>query len=241
MKELGIDKELIQGVQKIVNRVAMNVIAPIVDRMSLPENLEFWKIYIEHNLKMMSASEYAKRVIELGYDFHGGNVNDDGQFATPNLGQFMPEIIEAFSDFIRSSLQEIPGLEEFFDAARVEGIIAEVRDHLSDDPPNMAAVLDMAAELDLPEGTLDGFMGAMRGFMERLLKRILEDIGYPREQIEQTVASMAYAMGALSDAEYMKAVGGAFGGGADQGALDAFLNTSYDFEGRFDYVGHDIF
>lgn len=219
----------------------MSVIAPIVERISLPEDLEFWKIYIAHNLQMMSASEFAKRVIELGYDFHGGNVSDDGQFATPDLGQYMPEIVEAFSDFIREGLREIPGLEEFFDAARVEGIIAEVRDHLSDDPPNMAAVLDMAAELDLPEATREGFMGAMRDFMGRLLKRILEDIGYPREQIEQTVASMAYSMGALSDAEYMKAVGGAFGGGADQGALDAFLNTSYDFEGRFDYVGHEIF
>jgi hypothetical protein len=38
---------------------------------------------------------------------------------------------------------------------------------------------------------------------------------------------MAYALGSLSDAEYMKAMGGAFGGG-DMGAVDEFLNSTYE-------------
>jgi hypothetical protein len=184
---------------------------------------------------MIPISEFAKKVIELGYDFHG--FGDEGHYDAPDLYVYMPEIIEAFSGYLRDFLPKIPGLEEFMNEERVAGIVAEVRDNLSEDPPNMAGVLDIAEQLNLAEEVQAEMMGAMKRYMDDLLKRILNDMGYPKDQIEQAAASMAYALGSLSDAEYMKAVGGAFGGQNDNGALDQFLNTSYEFEGRFDYVG----
>jgi hypothetical protein len=77
----------------------------------------------------------------------------------------MPEIIEAFTDFLRENLPKVPGMEEFFDAERVRGINKEVRDHLSDHPPNFAAVLAMAGEMNLDKEVQEGMMMAFKSYM----------------------------------------------------------------------------
>jgi hypothetical protein len=175
---------------------------------------------------MISHSEWQRRAVELGYNVHG---DESGEVRIPDLTHYMPEIAHAFEEYLRHTLPEIfaGGDPEFMNEERVEGIVAEVYDHLMDDPPNMAAVLDIAEQLNISDESRHMMMEDMKNYMNSMIIRILEDMGYPRGQIEQAAASMAYALGSLSDKDYMMAMGGAFGG-ADMGAMDEFLNNTYE-------------
>jgi hypothetical protein len=53
----------------------------------------------------------------------------------------MPDIIKAFTSYLRENLPKMYG--EDFDQEKLNAILDEVRDHLSEDPPNMAAITDM--------------------------------------------------------------------------------------------------
>lgn len=68
-------------------------------------------------------------------------------------------------------------------------------------------------------------------------------MGYPESQMEQAAASMAYALGSLSDADYLEAMGGAFGGHGSMDAVDEFLNTAYelpDVRGISQYIFDEV-
>jgi hypothetical protein len=169
-------------------------------------------------LKMISKSEYQREAIAMGYNVHGAN--ESGQVEVPDLTLYMPEIADEFTGYLRDFLPRIPGFDpEFMSEERVEGIIAEVKDHLLDTPPNMAGVMDIGKQLNLDEKVMDQMMDAMKDYFEHLIEKILEDMGYPYDQRHQAAASMAYALGTLSDREYMEAIGGAFGGQGDNQAL----------------------
>lgn len=85
------------------------------------------------------------------------------------------------------------------DEARLEGIVAEVKGHLLDNPPDMGAIFDMMQQLGLPEEVQKRFMDDMKNYFTRLIREILQSINYPASEIDQAVASMAYALGSLSD------------------------------------------
>jgi arginyl-tRNA synthetase len=99
-----------------------------------------------------------------------------------------------------------------FDEERVREIIREVRDHLSDDPPNMAGVMDLAEQLEISDENKEHMMDDLKEYMNRMIADILDSMGFPEWERDQAVASMAYALGTLNDREYMNAMGGAFGG-----------------------------
>lgn len=99
---------------------------------------------------------------------------------------------------------------------------------MSDDPPNMAGVMDMAQQLDISEENKKMMMRDMRDYINGLIADILDSMGYPEYLRDEAVAKMAYAFGSLSDEEYLEAMGGAFGGDSDLGAVEDFLNSTYE-------------
>jgi hypothetical protein len=131
------------------------------------------------------------------------------------------------------------GEENFMNEERLGGIVSEVRDHLLDSPPDFPAVLDMARELGLPEDKMHYMMNDLKDYMNRKIYEILEHIGFPREQRSEAAASMAYALGSLSDEEYFEIMGGAFGGQGDVGAVADFLSTTYELPDTSE-IGRDI-
>lgn len=130
-----------------------------------PEHLGFFELYMRMGLGMIKQSEFTKELIAMGYDVHGHGSSEGGHIEAPDLTQYMPEIIDAFTGFLRENLPSVPGMEEFFNEERINGINREVRDHLSDHPPNFAAVLAMAGEMNLDKDVQEGMMMAFKSFM----------------------------------------------------------------------------
>jgi hypothetical protein len=67
----------------------------------------------------------------------------------------------------------------------------------------MAGVMDMAQQLDISEENKKMMMRDMRDYINGLLGELLDSMGYPAAQRDQAVVSMSYALGSLSDEEYM--------------------------------------
>jgi hypothetical protein len=111
---------------------------------------------------------------------------------------------------------------------------------LSDDPPNMAGVMDMAQQLDISEDNKKMMMRDMRDYINGLIADILDSMGYPEYLRDEAVAKMAYAFGSLSDEEYLEALGGAFGGDSDLGAVEDFLNSTYELP-DVERISYEIF
>jgi hypothetical protein len=174
LKEAGVDGEIIEYVQKLVNEVAFQTIEPFIMQIALPEDVEFMLLYMRMGLGMISQTDFTREAMALGYDVHGhGDEEGHGRVEVPDLSGFMPEIADAFEGYLRDQLPQIPGFEDFMDEARVEGIVMEVRDHLLDSPPDMGAVLDMIEQLGLTEETSKMFMRDMKNYFTSLIKRIL--------------------------------------------------------------------
>jgi hypothetical protein len=70
-------------------------------------------------------------------------------------------------------------------------------------------------------------MDDLKEYMNKKIKEILRDSGYPRDQIEEAALSMGYALGSLSDDDYFAAMAGAFSGTGDMTAVDEFLSATY--------------
>ena len=66
---------------------------------------------------------------------------------------------------------------------------------MSDDPPNMAGVMDMAQQLDISEENKKMMMRDMRDYINGLIADILDSMGYPEYLRDEAVAKMAYAFG----------------------------------------------
>jgi hypothetical protein len=71
-------------------------------------------------------------------------------------------------------------------------------------------------------------MEDIKNYMNQMIITVLKEMGFPREQIESTAASMAYALGSLNDRDYLEAMGGAFGGHGDMEAVNDFLSATYE-------------
>jgi len=166
-----------------------------------PDDIQIIIMYMKFALRMMSEREFMKTAVDMGYNVHGSEGNDHADI--PDLTKFMPEIADDFEAYLRKFLPEIPGIGSDFSEERIDGIVAEVRDNLLEDPPNMAGVLDLANELNFADEVKDQIMSDMKNYMNKLLGELLDSMGYPAAQRDQAVVSMSYALGSLSDEEYM--------------------------------------
>jgi len=225
LKENGVEPRIYEDIQHLVNEVVWTTVEPFIGQFAEPEDLGFYNAYLRNALGLMSPSEFNRELVALGYNVYGAK--EDGRAEVPDLTRFMPEIADAFENYIREEFPQIPGFEDFFNEERMNAIVEEVRDHLLDSPPNMEAILDMIEQLTFTDETKRMIMKDLKEYMNKMIERILEEMGFPRSEIESAAASMAYALGSLSDTEYMKAMGGAFGG-SDMGAVDEFLNSTYE-------------
>ena len=86
----------------------------------------------------------------------------------------MPKIADDFARYIEETFPEIPGFEEHFNEETIQELIHEVRDLLSEDPPNMAGVLDLANELNFADKVKRQIMDDMKEYMSRTLGEILD-------------------------------------------------------------------
>jgi hypothetical protein len=177
-----------------------------------------------------------RAAVGLGYNVHG---DEDGNLRIPDLTPYIPEIADAFEGYMRDVLPEAFAGADFMDEERLNGIVNEVRDHLFDNPPNMEAILDMTEQLNLSDDMRSMIMDDMKDYMNHMIVRILEEMGFPHEELYNTAASMAYALGSLSDADYMRAMGGAFGG-SDMSAVEDFLYNTYELP-EVDRVSYEIY
>jgi hypothetical protein len=94
-------------------------------------------------------------------------------------------------------------------------------------------------------------MNDLKEYMNNKIYEILMNMGYPKELINQTATSMAYALGSLSGRDYIYAMQGAFGGNANLDAVNDFLSATYEvpdmsgisqeiFKGVTDYMNDNL-
>lgn len=70
-------------------------------------------------------------------------------------------------------------------------------------------------------------MGDIKRYFNNKIRSILSGIGYPKDKLDDAVVSLSYALGAVSDEEYLRLMGGVFGGYSDLTAVENFLNNDY--------------
>jgi len=97
----------------MINRVTFKTLVPFLAEFAPPEDLEFVELYMMMGLQLVSQTEFARRAVELGYDVHGGS--ESGHAEMPDLTVYMPQIADAFGNYLRDFLPRVPGMEEFFD------------------------------------------------------------------------------------------------------------------------------
>jgi hypothetical protein len=112
---------------------------------------------------------------------------------------------------------------------RVEGLVEQVREYLHDDEgPDMAAVMDLAGQLDLPEEAQKQMMEDIRNFMDGLIREILDKMNMNPEERERALTGLGEALNTLSPRDYMIVMGDVFSGKSDMGAVDDFINTTFE-------------
>jgi hypothetical protein len=209
---------------------------------SPPEDIDIIMMYIEASLFGKDMHEVMRKAVEMGYDVHGGA--EGGRVEVPDITIFMEEIADDFAGYLEDNLPKlftpIAGEENFMNEERLAGIVAEVRDHLLSSPPDFPAVLDMAGELGLPEAAREEMMKDFHNYMNKKIFEILEHIGFPREQRDEAAASMAYALGSLSDKDYFEIMGGVFGGDVNMDDVANFLSATYVLPDT-DKISREIF
>lgn len=134
---------------------------------------------------------------------------------------------------------------------RVEGIIYMVQDYLYETPPNMVGILEIAKEAGLEEEMANTMMGDIKNYMNSLIMEILESLEMSREEREVAVQGLSNAFESLSNEEYMMTMASAFGGSGDLGAVEDFLDSTFElpdlqqvsleiFEGVTNYLGENL-
>jgi hypothetical protein len=214
-------------------RAAMSVLEEIILTYAIPEDIEVIKMYVEAKLFGGDIKDVMRRAVEMGYNVHGAD--ESGRVEVPDISLFMDEIADDFAGYLEKNLPELyklpegapPEEENFMNEERLSGIVAEVRDHLLSSPPDFPAVLDMAVDLGLPEEERRAMMNDFHDYMNKKIFDILEHIGFPYEQRYEAAASMAYALGSLSDREYFEYMGGVFGGQVNFDDVANFLSEEY--------------
>jgi hypothetical protein len=162
----------------------------------------------------------------------GYNVPEEPNVELPDLNQYVGRIEDAFIGYLA---RELPALGSHMDEERVEGILDMVADHMhAEGGPDMVAILDMAGSLDLPDDVIGQWMHDIKSFMNGLIMEILNDSGMPQAQLNGAVDGLNSAMDQLSAQEYMMMIAAAFSGKGDMGALDDFINTSFELPDLFD-------
>lgn len=103
-----------------------------------------------------------------------------------------------------------------------------------DEGPNMVAILDMARNMELKEEQADSMMNDIKNFMNGLVFEILGEMDMPPEARDSAFNSLTYAFESMGHEEYMMMMSHAFSGRGDMGAVEDFLNTTFelpDFQG----------
>jgi len=107
--------------------------------------------------------------------------------------------------------------------------VKEVNNLLSENPPNMGGVLDLARQFNFPPEVYDGIMYDIKSYMNSLFEEIFVSMGMPYEEAHRAAVSMSYAFGAMGHEEYMQMINGAFSGELPLLSLEDFINTQYPF------------
>jgi len=163
-----------------------------------------------------------KRVI--GELTQGGG--DEGpKSGLPDLSRYIPRISEAFTNYIETTL---PEMGPQMTVERVQGIAYMVEDMLHESPPNMVGILGLAKEIGLEGEMAEKMMADIKNYMNSLIMEILESMEMSQQDRERAVQGMAYAFESLTNEEYMMTMGSAFGGSGDLGAVEDFLDATFE-------------
>jgi hypothetical protein len=71
-------------------------------------------------------------------------------------------------------------------------------------------------------------MGEIKNYLNGLIGEILQSMDMSPEQRDRAVSSLSKAFNSLSDEEYLKVMGSAFGGQSDLGAVEDFLDATFE-------------
>lgn len=132
------------------------------------ETKEAVKIFLMMSLNQISEKEAMNQLRKLGF-----NVGGKSDMKLPDISEFMPQIKEEFGNYIRKELPLLFSGSDFMNEERLNGIVAEVEDLLSEDPPNMPGVLDIASDLNLSEEAQNKIMDDIKSYLTHIIEEIL--------------------------------------------------------------------
>jgi hypothetical protein len=112
------DKEAMHEIQHMFNETILEIALPYIAELEeYRDNMDVVTLYIKQALGLIKQSEFNKEAADLGFEIHERNEN--GEVKIPSLNQFMPEIIEAFTGYLRDKLPAMFGGPENFDQERL--------------------------------------------------------------------------------------------------------------------------
>lgn len=153
----------------------------------------------------------------------GGDETPKG--GLPDLSRYIPRISEAFTNYIETTL---PEMGPQMTPERVQGIAYMVEDMLHESPPNMVGILGLAKEIGLEGEMAEKMMADIKNYMNSLIMEILESMEMSQQDRESAVTGMAYAFEILTNEEYMMTMGMAFASNGDLGAVEDFLDATFE-------------
>jgi hypothetical protein len=92
----------------------------------------------------------------------------------------------------------------------------------------MVGILDAARQLDLAEDQVAAMMGDIKNYMNGLVLDIMGEMDMSPEERDRHAQTLAYTLESLSNEEYMMTIAGAFSGKGDMGAVEDFINTTFE-------------
>jgi hypothetical protein len=171
----------------------------------------------------MGEEEMMGRLKQMGFDVDGSGSPTAG---IPSLERYIPRIAEAFTNYLYGAL---PELGTHMNPDRVQGIIDLVDEYMFDDEgPNMLAILDLARNMELTEEQAEEMMTQIKNYMNGLVFEILGEMDLSPEERDAASQSLGYAFESMSNEEYMMTMSQAFSGKGDLGAVEDFINTSFE-------------
>jgi hypothetical protein len=171
----------------------------------------------------MGEEEMMGRLKQMGFDVDGSGSPTAG---IPSLERYIPRIAEAFTSYLYGAL---PELGTHMNPERVQGIVDLVDEYMFDDEgPNMLAILDLARNMELTEEQAEEMMTQIKNYMNGLVFEILGEMDLSPEERDAASQSLGYAFESMSNEEYMMTMSQAFSGKGDLGAVEDFINTSFE-------------
>jgi hypothetical protein len=111
-------EEPMHEIQHMFNETILEIALPYIAELEeYRDNMDVVTLYIKQALGLIKQSEFNKEAADLGFEIHERNEN--GEVKIPSLNQFMPEIIEAFTGYLRDKLPAMFGGPENFDQERL--------------------------------------------------------------------------------------------------------------------------